>query len=214
MSIFKTRFNQQYFQNILYREKPGSQRNALRVREVRLHKENGKLLELGCAEGNFLLEARKHFTVTGCDISRYAIHKAKQLVGSTVHVMDVEKEPLPKKHYDIIAVFNLLEHLKNPQHAVRAIYTTLKNGGVLVGSVPNNSGIIGSLVTRVTNIFDTTHCSTLTPDAWINTFQNTGFKEIIFFGEIQAGRNHAVYIKNKFWRYISFNLMFVCKKTV
>ena len=212
MRIIKTKYDENYFENLFYRGSSNSQRNKNRIREILEYKINGALLEVGCGKGNFLKEAEKYFDVTGFDVSNYAINEAKKMLGNKVSVENIEQTDLRPNHYDVIVAFNLLEHLKNPNNAIKKIYGALKNGGILIGSVPNNYGVVGGLATLLFNAIDKTHCSTYSPHIWNKYFLKHGFKDILFFGEIATGINNNFYVKNIFWKFLSFNLMFVCKK--
>lgn len=212
MSIFKTEYNKKYYKNFLYKEENNSQRNQKRFKEIIRHKKTGKLLEIGCGEGKLLKELEKHFDIEGFDISPYAIQQAANLIGKKAHQKDIEKYFLPENHYDVIVAFNLLEHTKNPYRVIVSLQLSLKKEGILIGSVPNNSGIAGKMATNISNMIDKTHCSTHPPLIWNKYFKAASFDKILFFGEIPIGRNRSFYIKNKFWKYLSFNLMFICKK--
>ncbi|MBS1266281.1 MAG: Ubiquinone biosynthesis O-methyltransferase [Candidatus Woesearchaeota archaeon] len=212
MSIIKKDYDKNYFENAFYKEKPESQRNRNRIRELIRHKKRGKLLEVGCGEGNFLKEAEKYFDIEGVEFSKYATNKAKRILGDNVSRGNIENISLQPAYYDVIMVFNLLEHLGEPMKTIKKLFDALKEGGILIGSVPNNFGIIGGLATALSNIIDKTHCSTYSPSIWHEYFTESGFNEVQFFGEITIGRNRSFYVKNIFWKFISFNLIFVCKK--
>lgn len=212
MSIIKKNYDKNYFENTFYKEKPNSQRNKNRIKELLIHKNSGRLLEIGCGEGNFLKECKQYFDVSGFDVSKYAIDKSKKLLGDNVSLGNIEKNNLQSNYYDVIVVFNLLEHLKNPANVIEKLYRALKKEGVLIGSVPNNFGVVGGLATLISNIIDKTHCSTYPPRIWYKYFIDEGFKSVSFFGEIMIERNKSFYVKNRFWKFLSFNLMFVCKK--
>lgn len=212
MGVIKKKYDKNYFENIFYKEKTNSQRNKNRIGELLIHKNGGRLLEIGCGGVCFLKESEKYFDVTGVDISKYAVNKAKKIFRDKISVGNIENITLKSYHYDVIVVFNLLEHLENPNRAIKKLYSALKAGGILIGSVPNNFGVVGGLVTLFSNIIDKTHCSTYPPSIWHDYFTDAGFISVSFFGEIVIGRNSSFYVKNRFWKFLSFNLMFVCKK--
>jgi len=212
VKLIQDGYEKSYHENFLYREAEQSQRNQARLRLVLEQKSEGSLMEIGCGKGGFLRLAERHFAVEGMDISRYAIQAAEAHFHQKVSVGDIEQRTLPHKKYDVIAVFNILEHLHQPKTAVQRLYRSLNDGGLLVGSVPNNYGWIGGLVTRLENFFDRTHVSTYPPVVWQGIFQEAGFRVVEFFGETTFGRNHSIYLRNKAWPYVSFNLMFTCLK--
>lgn len=212
MRIIKKEYDKNYFENGFYKEKPESQRNRNRLRELIRHKKSGKLLEVGSGEGNFLHEAQNQFDIEGIEFSEYATNNARIILGDKVSRGNIQNVNLQSAYYDVIVVFNLLEHLREPMKIINKLSDALKEDGILIGSVPNNFGIIGGLVTALSNIFDKTHCSTYSPNIWYEYFTEVGFSEVSFFGEVTLGRNRSFYVKSKFWKFVSFNLMFVCEK--
>lgn len=210
--LIKKSYDKSYFENPLYQSYTNSPRDKKRLDVVLQHKQSGQLLEIGSAEGHFLHVAQQYFQVEGIEYSEYAAQKATALLHIPITCGDIQTIFLKQHAYDVIIVFNILEHLRNPAAVVQKLYTSLKKGGILVGSVPHNFGIIGNIWTRTTNIIDKTHISTLPMTTWKKLFLETGFEKISCFGEIPLGRNNSIYLTNPLWEHISFNLMFVCEK--
>jgi len=210
MRLIKNNFEEGYHENILYRERLNSQRNRSRLKVLRQYKQAGDLLEIGCGQAGFLRMAEMYFDVEGKDISNHAIESIRPHFGDRVSVYNVEKDQLPAHRYDVIVVFNILEHLQRPDIAIEKIAGALKPQGLVIGSVPNNSGPLGSVVTRVGNFFDRTHTFTYPPQTWRELFTQAGFTQVAFFGEVLLGRNRCQYVYHNLWPYASFNLMFVC----
>lgn len=202
-----------YFEHFATRENPDSQRNHSRLKALlQTHPSGGRLLEIGCGRGGFLHLARAYFKVEGLEISAYASRLARDSWGLAVRQEDIETALLPQKTYDVVAAYNVLEHLADPPAVLDKIYASLCAGGVLAGSVPNNFALLGGLHTLLTNFFDPTHVSTFTPGRWLDLFHAAGFNEVRLFGELLAGPNHSQYVRGRWWAYASFNMMFICKK--
>ncbi len=212
MKILRKNFDRNYFENFAYRSKTGSQRNLNRIKEIFHYHHSGKLLDVGCGLGGFLQDARQYFEVSGCDLSAYAVEYLRPEFGEHVWKQDIEQEALTSNDYDVIAAFNLLEHLPSPRKAIQRIYPALSERGIFIGSVPNRTPLIGSLHTLLTNFFDRTHCSTYSPRVWRKAFRKTGFERIHFFGEVVIGGNFCFYIHHRLWPRLALNLMFVCEK--
>jgi 2-polyprenyl-3-methyl-5-hydroxy-6-metoxy-1,4-benzoquinol methylase len=212
MKVVRKKYDRSYYDALIHREIPNSSRNRNRLRAVLARKREGKLLEIGCGKGEFLKLAQKHFDVEGMDTSRYAIAAVRGFLGKKARREDVELATLMPEHYDVIAIFNVLEHLKRPGQVIDKIYHGLAKRGIVIGSVPNNAGLIGKLHTALANLCDRTHCSTHPPHHWLSLFRKSGFRKIQFFGEIMVGKNTNMYIRRKFWKHTSFNLMFICEK--
>jgi len=206
-------FDENYFKKALYREAPNSLRNRKRLAEaVRLRPAGGRLLEVGCGEGGFLDLAAAHFDVQGIDASEYAVRAVRERYGLPAEVCDIEKAALPASAFDVIVAFNVLEHLAEPAAAAGNIFAALKPGGALIGSVPNNGGLVGRPAALIGNRLDRTHLSALPPAAWRGIFVSAGFTPVRFFGELNLGRNRSIYIRRPAWKHISIALVFICEK--
>jgi len=211
MNIIRKNYSKDYFGDSL-KIKFDSDRNNKRLREVITRKSGGRLIEIGCGRGSFVKLAGRYFDVEGLDVSEYAVDCARNYTGRKIRLSDIQKDPLDKKSYDVVAAFNVLEHLDETEKVVEKIHGSLKNKGFLIGSVPNNYGIIGGINTKLTNYFDRTHKFTPSPKSWFKILKKAGFKKIKFFGEITFTKNNAMYLKSNLWKYLSFNLIFICSK--
>lgn len=211
LRIIRNNYNKEYFRSPLYKQKFGSQRNYLRLNAIRKLKNRGLLLDVGCGGGEFIHTARKYYQAEGIDISEYAV-KSVLSRGHKARMADISKTKLPENSYDIITVFNILEHIESPQDSVENLYAALKKEGIIIGSVPNNYGLIGRLSTRLTNFFDRTHRFTPAPKTWHTIFNRAGFAKIKFLGEFTLSRNIARYLDFTGWGHFSFNLVFICHK--
>ncbi|HEY88547.1 MAG TPA: class I SAM-dependent methyltransferase [Thermoflexia bacterium] len=210
----RTRYGRSYFEGLLGQGTPNSPRNRNRLALILSECQQGQLLEIGCGPGHFLRTAAAHFEVTGLDISSYVAGPLAGLSGTQIKQADIENCSLPENKYVVVAAFNVLEHLSSPVLVVQAIYQTLQPGGLLVGSVPHNRGLIGRAHTILTNFFDKTHCSTYPPARWRQLFSAAGFTEVDFFGEVMYGKKQSWYLRGASWQRMAFNLIFRCWKPV
>lgn len=96
--------------------------------------EKGRLLDLGCAFGFFLAKAEKAgFQTFGVDISKFAINKAKKNCAAKLYQLDISQNELPfaTNFFDVITMFDTLEHLENYSFTLKEAHRVLKKGGVL-----------------------------------------------------------------------------------
>ncbi len=94
----------------------------------------GKLLDAGCAFGFFLAKAEKAgFQTFGVDISQFAINKARKNCEAKLFQLDISKEKLPfqSNFFDVVTMFDTLEHLENYSFSLKEVWRVLKKGGVL-----------------------------------------------------------------------------------
>ena len=107
----------------------------------------GRLLEIGCAYGFFLLEARRRFDVSGIEIAESAVRSChgRGLADVRHGVLDEETvRDLPSM--DAIVLLDVIEHLADPNEAFRLLASKLKQKGVVLLT----TGDWSSVVARVT----------------------------------------------------------------
>lgn len=94
----------------------------------------GRLLDVGCAFGFFLAKAEgADFKTFGIDISKFAIEKAKKNCKAKLFILDISKEKLPflSNFFNVVTMFDTLEHLENYTFALREVHRVLKKNGIL-----------------------------------------------------------------------------------
>lgn len=100
-----------------------------------------RLLDVGCGSGYLakLLKARfPGLVVHGVDISRVALERARDHTDQVWQVdLDKTDLPVPSEQYDTVTCIEVLEHLYDPDHAIREIARVLAPGGNTVVTVPN-----------------------------------------------------------------------------
>ena len=98
------------------------------------------LLELGCGGGSVAAHlAGAGWRVTGVDghLSRILEAAARTPTGTfVVHDLRLGLEPLGPERYDVVALFDVIEHLEDPQTALCRAAERVVSGGFLVGTVP------------------------------------------------------------------------------
>lgn len=100
-------------------------------------KKTGKLLDIGCGTGNFLLEMKNRgYDVCGIDISPQACKIARNK-GLKIYNGDLKKHHFPGKSFDIVTLWHVFEHLYNPSDILKEIGRILKDDGILIIETPN-----------------------------------------------------------------------------
>jgi len=95
----------------------------------------GRLLDVGCATGEFLDVARQHgFAVQGLEVSEYSVVKARKKGLDVVHGMLEQMSRVSP--FDVVTCSHVLEHLPSPVHALQQIHDLLLPGGLLYLEVP------------------------------------------------------------------------------
>lgn len=116
------------------------------IKGIKRFKKSGKLLDVGCATGLFMGQAKNQgFDVQGFDISDYAYKIAKKRFGKRVKKTSIETATYRKASFDIITLFDIIEHLKDPKAALNKLRRALKASGILV----INTGDAGSFIAKI-----------------------------------------------------------------
>jgi SAM-dependent methyltransferase len=100
----------------------------------------GDLLEIGCGAGRNLrafAHYRPDLRLHGSDISERALHEARAAGGPIDYRLgDALALPYPDASFDIVVLFDLLEHVPDVGAAVAEVARVLRPGGVFHGFVP------------------------------------------------------------------------------
>lgn len=103
----------------------------------RLPKSGGKLLDVGCGAGSFLMLAQSvGWDVVGLDPDPKAAANAADQ-GLTVHNGGVEYFNGETELFDVITMNHVIEHLHEPVKVLKACYALLKPEGELWLETPN-----------------------------------------------------------------------------
>jgi len=131
-------YSEEYFCDL---QKDFFHRNrALRERAFRnkigiidsVYPSKGRLLDLGCAIGTFLKVAREDsWEVEGVELSAYAAKYAVEKENLTVHNGDLLDMKLPSESFDVVTMWDMVDHSEVPNDIVKEVYRILKPGGIV-----------------------------------------------------------------------------------
>lgn len=142
-----------------------------------------KLLEIGCGSGDFLIEARSRgFEVEGLEYSEHAVNHANaRLGGRAVRAGSPEEKCLPDATYDIIAAFDVVEHLRNPRRSIENLRVALRPQGLLAIVTPSLDSWSRQLLGRRWIEYKTEHLTYFSRKSIGQLLERAGFKIIQFF---------------------------------
>jgi len=116
---------------------------------------NGSVLEVGCGAGGMVKAIKAYRTdldVYGCDISRQAIRAAQENPrGVTFREGHAYDLPFEDQNFSAVVMFDLLEHLIEPDRAIAEAWRVLEKKGLFHLFVPCEGGLytIHGLLTRM-----------------------------------------------------------------
>ncbi len=104
----------------------------------KLRPQQGRILDVGCGTGEFLLEMRRHgWEVKGVERDHAAVQYAMQHHALPVYAGSLEALPRLGGAFDVITLWHVLEHLYHPHRTLQALRDLLRPDGLLVIAVPN-----------------------------------------------------------------------------
>ena len=117
-----------------------------KLRHITAIKPRGRLLDVGCATGGFLAVAHEAgFDVQGVEISGDASARTREQFGVDVFTGVLADARFPDEQFDVVTMWDVIEHVSDPRAHFIEANRILKPGGVLALS----TGDIGSLWARV-----------------------------------------------------------------
>lgn len=91
------------------------------------------ILEVGCGEGHFLRRLSHKYKCRGVELNQSAINKCLKL-GLNVSSDDISTF---NETFDVIAAFEVIEHISAPRNFLERLVKSLKEGGYLILAVPD-----------------------------------------------------------------------------
>jgi 2-polyprenyl-3-methyl-5-hydroxy-6-metoxy-1,4-benzoquinol methylase len=136
------------------------QRNAPRVlSELEQMVKGRRLLDVGCATGFFLDAARSRgWMVQGLEVSEYASQYARRELKLPVETASIVSPPAGLSQFDVVTLWDTIEHLNRPDLALANIRRLLGPRGVLVFSTGDYDSLLRRLTGKRWRLFaDPTH---------------------------------------------------------
>jgi SAM-dependent methyltransferase len=97
----------------------------------------GRLLDIGCATGEFLHAARaRGWTVSGTELSAFAV-TATRGDGLSVQQGEVWEAGFAAGAFDVVTCWHVIEHASDPRRMIEEIHRVLRPGGWLLLATPN-----------------------------------------------------------------------------
>jgi SAM-dependent methyltransferase len=171
-----------------------------RVRQVvQRMNEPGRILDIGCATGIFLNRMKElGWETKGVEPSAEAAEYAITRFNLDVTHGYLADANLPDDFFDVVTIWDVIEHVPEIKPFIREIYRILKPGGLVIATLPNGKAWeryifgeywVGWEIPR--------HYRTFTPETIKSFLQRYGFKDAEIFSFI--GRHGAFMLSVAFW---------------
>src|SRR5215813_7502638 len=96
----------------------------------------GRFLEIGCSTGEMLAAAGSSFMAMGVEADEKTSRIARAN-GLDVFSGTLSDAGFPDRHFDVAAMYNVIEHVSSPHEELRELRRIIKPGGWLVLETPN-----------------------------------------------------------------------------
>lgn len=117
--------------------------------ESRLGKK-GKLLDVGCALGDCLVEAKKlgWKKAEGVEVADYAYKFAKER-GLNIHKGTLDDNKFPPNTFDVVTYQDVIEHIPDPVSELKKVKRILKPKGIVFLVTPDIGGLWHRILGRL-----------------------------------------------------------------
>lgn len=161
----------------------------------------GRLLEVGCGDGDFLVLAEAEgWEVAGIEYSRSAHETARQrLKNGQVYCGELDSAGLADGQFDLCVISDVLEHVRSPLNFLRHIHRVLKPGGVLFVATPSIDSWSARFMRQKWMEFKIEHLTYFDRQTLQTSLLKTGFRDVI----VQPGWKvlNFDYVKKHFERF-------------
>ncbi len=99
-----------------------------------------RLLDVGCAAGNFLqIAGEMGYEAEGLELDDINVKYAKEKRNLNAHMITLEQMNYPEGSFDVVTLWDVLEHLSQPMQTLREISRVMRPGGILGLSTINHA---------------------------------------------------------------------------
>lgn len=128
--------------------------NKAAYRSIPFYRSEGKLLDIGCGTGDYLLSLQDiGWSVHGVEPVEKAAFLAKKS-GLFVECKSYEEVEYPEKYFDVITMWHVLEHFPDPKKVLQKASKMLKDDGLLLVGVPNYDSLDRNIFKEYWNGFE------------------------------------------------------------
>ncbi len=142
-------------------------------------RKTGNMLDVGCANGLFLIEAKKRgWNVYG---SEYGEQQVQICMNKDIimHQGPLVNNVFPGVEFDVITSIEVIEHINNPQHELNIIHLKLRTGGIFFCTTPNFNALSRFILKDKYNIISyPEHLAYYTPTSLSRLMKRKGFKRL------------------------------------
>ncbi|HUS04428.1 MAG TPA: class I SAM-dependent methyltransferase [Dehalococcoidia bacterium] len=151
----------------------------LQVQLINKYSNSTSLLDIGCGEGFFLSNAANAgYRTKGIELSQDAAAYAKREFGLDIEAGAFEDVQFPGNYFDVVTLWQVLEHIPHPLEILKEAHRILKPGGLIAASTPDIEGIPSMMLRRKWWNIRRIHINQFSTKTLMDILQNAGFKNV------------------------------------
>ena len=149
--------------------------------EFEKYRQSGRILDVGCGRGWFLIEARKRgWEVYGTEYSEKAVELCENS-GIQMKKGALNPNDFDTKDFDVVTSFEVIEHINNPNEDMSNIHKLLRKGGLFYCTTPNFNSIMRYYLKDSYNVIDyPEHLSYYTKKTLTKVMEKHNFRKVKF----------------------------------
>ncbi len=197
-------------------------------RKFFLYGGSGRLLDFGCGLGYFLASIKldqncSQWTAQGVEISAPACDYAKTKLGLLdIHCGTLSGAVYQKNYFNIVTMWDVIEHLPDPRPTLKEIRELLDSGGIIFLATPNiNVQLPKARLKKILKrgrgghyLEARDHLHNYSPTTMRRLLGECGFKNITFLqlppiDSVSGSRNKYLRFVKKLWHQLAKTIFFL-----
>jgi ubiquinone/menaquinone biosynthesis C-methylase UbiE len=154
----------------------------------------GRILDVGTGAGSFLQVAKEDgWEVAGCELNRWLAEWGSSHYGLSIHPGTIFDMKLEEGSFDVVTLWDVLEHTCDPKAVLRECRRVLKTQGRLAVNYPDIGSSVARLMGHKWVFLLSVHLYYFTPESLGSVLKSLGF-------EVVVQRRH--------WQYLGLGYIF------
>ena len=150
----------------------------MKIHDIDPEKQN-KVLDIGCAGGAFPKAANDlGFDVVGVEPSAWLSEEARKRYDLDIRTGVLSEQQFEKESFDIVTLWDVIEHLTDPVREVKTIRSLLKDKGRLIVNFPDYSSYASKLMGKKWPMLLNVHLFYFTPKTLEKLLAEAGFRVV------------------------------------
>ncbi len=163
------------------------QRHLLRFRTIKKYQTKGKLFDLGVGWGHFLYTGKLlGYEIEGIEMAEMPYKYAKEHLKLPVDKIDFFDYKPKTNYYDMLTMWDVLEHIDNCDEVVEKCFSMLKKGGYLILQVPQIDSYIAKKQKEEWQAMGLDHVNYFSRKTITELLEKKGFKVIKIKSSIEV----------------------------